>query len=238
MPKDSSISNIRRNDGALDKHRKHKKIRLDDLNEGTTTSDGGLIETKSEIDFGEQSCQTPQPANTYGSTNVDYGKSHQRMAFEDAGPSSVQPHNDQWLDDKHFLTQQTSNANANASANSSASDDSDQQRCKTKNYKALEPCSCPLCARVYSNVSNLRQHMRLIHNPTSVICPLCQKSFTSDLYLKRHYLSMHGSSIPAQTVSNAPQNNPNSGQPLQNSQSASQQQQTQAQQQVHYHANI
>ena len=45
------------------------------------------------------------------------------------------------------------------------------------NYKAncLTPRSCPVCARVYSNVSNLRQHMRLIHNPTAVICPICQK---------------------------------------------------------------
>lgn len=233
--KESSISNIRRNDGTLDKHRKHKKIRLDDLNEGTTTSDGGLIETKSEIEFGDQSCQTPQATNTYGSSSVDYGKSHQRMAFDDPGPSSVQPHNEQWLDDKHFLNQQTPpNANSNATPNTSPSNDNEQQRCKTKSYKALEPCSCPLCARVYSNVSNLRQHMRLIHNPTSVICPLCQKSFTSDLYLKRHYLSMHGSAVPAQT--NAQPNNPNSSQQLQNTQPPSQQQQpqqTQTQQQVH-----
>lgn len=234
MEQDSSISNIRRNDGTLDKHRKHKKIRLDDLNEGTTASDGGLIETKSEIEYGEQSCQTSQTTTTYANSNVDYGKSHQRMAFDD-GPSSVQPHNEQWLDDKHFLSQQTNNANTNTTANSSSSDENEQQRCKTKNYKALEPCSCPLCARVYSNVSNLRQHMRLIHNPTSVICPLCQKSFTSDLYLKRHYLSMHGSAIPTQAVTNPQQNNPNSTQQLQNSQSTSQQppQQTQTQQQVH-----
>jgi Zinc-finger of C2H2 type/Zinc finger, C2H2 type len=60
-------------------------------------------------------------------------------------------------------------------------------------YKAncLTPRSCPVCARVYSNVSNLRQHMRLIHNPTAVVCPICQKHFNSDLYLKRHYASIH-----------------------------------------------
>lgn len=51
--------------------------------------------------------------------------------------------------------------------------------------------SCPVCARVYSNVSNLRQHMRLIHNPQAVVCPICQKHFNSDLYLKRHYASIH-----------------------------------------------
>jgi Zinc-finger of C2H2 type/Zinc finger, C2H2 type len=64
---------------------------------------------------------------------------------------------------------------------------------KDNSYKAncLTPRSCPVCARVYSNVSNLRQHMRLIHNPTAVVCPICQKHFNSDLYLKRHYSSIH-----------------------------------------------
>jgi hypothetical protein len=60
-------------------------------------------------------------------------------------------------------------------------------------YKAncLTPRPCPMCSRVYSNVSNLRQHMRLIHNPQAVVCPICQKHFNSDLYLKRHYASIH-----------------------------------------------
>lgn len=64
---------------------------------------------------------------------------------------------------------------------------------KDNSYKAncLTPRSCPVCARVYSNVSNLRQHMRLIHNPQAVVCPICQKHFNSDLYLKRHYSSIH-----------------------------------------------
>lgn len=208
---------MRRNDGHIEKQRKHKKIRLDDLNEGNAIAEAGLIETKTEIEFGDQS-----GSGTYGT--------HQRMAYDDAGPSSVQAHNEHWLDDKHFMTQQGPNSNNSSTSN----DDSDHQRCKSsKNFKALEPCSCPLCARVYSNVSNLRQHMRLIHNPTSVCCPLCQKSFTSDLYLKRHYLSMHGSTVPAQTVTNAQQSNPNSPQ-LQNTQPTSQPQQTQTQQQVNY----
>lgn len=95
------------------------------------------------------------------------------------------------------------------------SDTSPKTRSSTKNsaaYKAncLTPRSCPgeltksktnislhnsirsiVCARVYSNVSNLRQHMRLIHNPQAVVCPICQKHFNSDLYLKRHYASIH-----------------------------------------------
>lgn len=195
-----------------------------------------MIVAKTEIEFGDQSCQTNQGnASTYGDGGIDYGKSHQRMSYDDPGPSSVQPHNEQWLDEKHFMTPQSQNTNTNTSSSANASnssDEADQQRCKSKNYKTLEPCSCPLCARVYSNVSNLRQHMRLIHNPTSVCCPLCQKSFTSDLYLKRHYLSMHGSTVPTQTVSGTQSNNPNATQ-LQTTQSGTQQpQSSQSQQQV------
>jgi len=67
----------------------------------------------------------------------------------------------------------------------------DETKGKPYHIKTKRPRSCPVCSRVYSNVSNLRQHMRLIHNPTAVICPVCQKRFNSDLYLKRH-LSIHG----------------------------------------------
>lgn len=42
--------------------------------------------------------------------------------------------------------------------------------------QCMTPTSCQLCSRVYSNVSNLRQHMRLIHNPAPVICPVCTYS--------------------------------------------------------------
>lgn len=151
-----------------------------------------MIDVKSEVaDYGEQT------VGNYSNASVDYNPHHKvpsNNPYDDAGPSSEPPQPDQWLDEKHFLTSTPTGAGP-ASNTSVTSDTQDPQRCKsTKNYKALEPCSCPLCARVYSNVSNLRQHMRLIHNPTSVCCPLCQKSFTSDLYLKRHYLSMHGSS--------------------------------------------
>lgn len=91
----------------------------------------------------------------------------------------------------------------------SQTDTSPKTRSSSKNsaaYKAncLTPRSCPVCARVYSNVSNLRQHMRLIHNPTAVICPICQKHFNSDLYLKRHFASIHstGSNSEAEGAKN------------------------------------
>lgn len=197
-------ANVRRADMNNDKLRR-KRMRLDD----DSANSSGIIEPKSEIsEYGETSA-----VGSYGNTNVDYNTAQHKVPdnhqYEDAGPSSVASQGDPWLDDKHFLT-------GGGSTNNSPSD-SQESRCKSKNYKALEPCSCPLCSRVYSNVSNLRQHMRLIHNPTSVCCPLCQKSFTSDLYLKRHYLSMHGSStIPNLPTTPTQQGQSQSQQPSQN----------------------
>ncbi|XP_063225303.1 zinc finger protein 131-like isoform X2 [Bacillus rossius redtenbacheri] len=56
---------------------------------------------------------------------------------------------------------------------------------------SLDPRPCPICFRMYSNLSNLRQHVRLIHNPQTVACPLCSKPFKTKLYLKRHLMSFH-----------------------------------------------
>lgn len=56
---------------------------------------------------------------------------------------------------------------------------------------SLEPRPCEECGRVYSNLSNLRQHMKLIHFPRYVACNFCSKSFKTDLYLRRHMLSCH-----------------------------------------------
>lgn len=216
--------NLRRHNDLTNDKLKRKRMRLDNDSSANTNTDGGggsgggsgIIEPKSEIsEYGESSA-----VPGYCNVNVDYTTTHkvpENHTYDDAGPSSVPPSNE-WLDDKHFL------AAGNNTASSNASNDSQESRCKAKNFKALEPCSCPLCSRVYSNVSNLRQHMRLIHNPTSVCCPLCQKSFTSDLYLKRHYLSMHGT-IPGIAGGPTPQPPPTPNQ------TPSQGQQTQPQQQ-------
>lgn len=56
---------------------------------------------------------------------------------------------------------------------------------------SLDPRPCEECGRVYSNLSNLRQHMKLIHYPTYVQCQICSKSFKTDLYLRRHTISCH-----------------------------------------------
>lgn len=69
---------------------------------------------------------------------------------------------------------------------------------------SLDPRPCPLCNRVYSNLSNLRQHMRLIHNPTVVTCKLCSKTFKTDLYLRRHLVSFHEVNLNVNSVSIEP----------------------------------
>ncbi|XP_015523075.1 zinc finger and BTB domain-containing protein 14 isoform X1 [Neodiprion pinetum] len=66
-----------------------------------------------------------------------------------------------------------------------------EQQADLRKLHSLDPRPCPVCNRMYSNLSNLRQHMRLIHNPQSVTCPLCNKPFKTKLYLKRHLVSFH-----------------------------------------------
>lgn len=62
----------------------------------------------------------------------------------------------------------------------------------SRKLHSLDPRPCEECGKVYSNLSNLRQHMKLIHYPTYVQCQLCKKSFKTDLYLRRHIISAHG----------------------------------------------
>lgn len=95
--------------------------------------------------------------------------------------------NESWIDDE----KQHSFSN---SSNSTETDKNFKSKSNSGKAQCLVPSSCPSCHRVYSNISNLRQHIRLIHNPMSVNCPICNKTFNSNLYLKRHYLSMHNSS--------------------------------------------
>lgn len=61
----------------------------------------------------------------------------------------------------------------------------------SRKLHSLDPRPCEECGRVYSNLSNLRQHMKLIHFPTIVQCPICKKPFKTDLYLRRHFVNSH-----------------------------------------------
>ncbi|XP_068899015.1 broad-complex core protein isoforms 1/2/3/4/5-like isoform X4 [Tenebrio molitor] len=69
--------------------------------------------------------------------------------------------------------------------------DASSQGGDTRKLHSLDPRPCEECGRVYSNLSNLRQHMKLIHYPTYVQCPVCKKPFKTDLYLRRHIMSSH-----------------------------------------------
>lgn len=102
--------------------------------------------------------------------------------------------NESWIDEEkpHSFSN---------SSNNSETDKIFKSKSNSGKAQCLVPSSCPSCHRVYSNISNLRQHIRLIHNPMSVNCPICNKTFNSNLYLKRHYLSMHN---PNNSSSNVP----------------------------------
>ncbi|KPI91658.1 Protein bric-a-brac 2 [Papilio xuthus] len=50
---------------------------------------------------------------------------------------------------------------------------------------------CAQCGRRYSNASNLRQHVRLIHEAQPAVCDTCGRSFKTPLYLRRHMLAQH-----------------------------------------------
>ncbi|XP_050302941.1 protein tramtrack, beta isoform-like isoform X3 [Anthonomus grandis grandis] len=66
-----------------------------------------------------------------------------------------------------------------------------QSKNKGQKLHSLDPHPCPDCGKTYSNLSNLRQHMKLVHFPTAVHCNKCNKEFKADLYFRRHINSVH-----------------------------------------------
>ncbi|XP_014203277.1 protein abrupt isoform X2 [Copidosoma floridanum] len=53
---------------------------------------------------------------------------------------------------------------------------------------------CPECSKIYSNNSNLKQHIVNCHtfHPQYISCHVCSKQFKTKQYLQIHLLSMHG----------------------------------------------
>lgn len=53
---------------------------------------------------------------------------------------------------------------------------------------------CPECGKIYSNNSNLKQHIVNVHTVQTeyISCHVCSKQFKTKQYLQIHLLSMHG----------------------------------------------
>ncbi|XP_046586280.1 protein abrupt isoform X4 [Neodiprion lecontei] len=53
---------------------------------------------------------------------------------------------------------------------------------------------CPECGKIYSNNSNLKQHIVNVHTVQTeyISCHMCSKQFKTKQYLQIHLLSMHG----------------------------------------------
>ncbi|XP_051158386.1 broad-complex core protein isoforms 1/2/3/4/5 isoform X2 [Leptopilina boulardi] len=53
---------------------------------------------------------------------------------------------------------------------------------------------CPECGKIYSNNSNLKQHIVNVHTVQTqfISCHICSKQFKTKQYLQIHLLSMHG----------------------------------------------
>ncbi|KAF4525906.1 hypothetical protein B566_EDAN014622, partial [Ephemera danica] len=64
------------------------------------------------------------------------------------------------------------------------------------------PSLCDLCGKVYSDKSNLKQHLKSVHfpsnNATVYPCDSCDAVYTTKRYLKRHKISAHGPKFPCE----------------------------------------
>ncbi|XP_058839026.1 transcription factor GAGA-like isoform X2 [Topomyia yanbarensis] len=163
---------------------------------------------------------------------------HQQQQQQQQQPQQqhVQQHEYKSEEDSSWMDKSLDNISVNSEQQnvkykSGKSGGSRSSRSTDDKTNCLTPRCCPVCSRLYSNVSNLRQHMRLIHNPTAVCCPICQKHFNSELYLKRHYSSIHSINPNSQGDGDIVDQKPPSTQLTTQQQQPPQQQQQQQQQQ-------
>lgn len=111
----------------------------------------------------------------------------------------IKPEESQWMENLHDDSQMHGSDTNDGSIKEPATPRTAAKRISN----CMTPMACQTCGRVYSNASNLRQHIRLIHNPAPVICTICQKHYSSVLYLKRHYNAVHGSGGGHHTTSSS-----------------------------------
>ncbi|XP_024867118.1 broad-complex core protein isoforms 1/2/3/4/5-like isoform X2 [Temnothorax curvispinosus] len=75
-----------------------------------------------------------------------------------------------------------------------------QQQSHRRYHQQLENANnggkpkCPECGKIYSNNSNLKQHIVNVHTVQTeyISCHVCNKQFKTKQYLQIHLLSMHG----------------------------------------------
>ncbi|CAK9812766.1 Protein abrupt [Anthophora plagiata] len=69
-----------------------------------------------------------------------------------------------------------------------------QQHHQPDNTSQSGKPKCPECGKIYSNNSNLKQHIVNVHTVQTeyVSCHVCSKQFKTKQYLQIHLLSMHG----------------------------------------------
>lgn len=94
---------------------------------------------------------------------LDYGNTHQTAGLQMTSEFKTE---DGWMDEQ-MQSPLTQGQDEHGKSPKGSGKNKRLSQCMT-------PTACQLCSRVYSNVSNLRQHMRLIHNPAPVICPVCK----------------------------------------------------------------
>lgn len=61
------------------------------------------------------------------------------------------------------------------------------------NGEPIKP-ACPECGKLYSNNSNLKQHILNVHAARELAhsCPVCGKGFKTRQYMQIHMNSIHG----------------------------------------------
>ena len=64
------------------------------------------------------------------------------------------------------------------------------------NWGCMQPRSCPLCNRTFSNKFNLKQHIENVHSPGKPVpCQICNRLFKNKWYLRKHCVTTHNAPL-------------------------------------------
>lgn len=63
-------------------------------------------------------------------------------------------------------------------------------------WSSMQPCSCHICNKTFSNSFNMKQHIQNVHLPAQMVkCQICRKSFKNKRYLRKHLVTFHGAPL-------------------------------------------